>query len=211
MKKTILFAMAMLVSVASFAQKKGDVYVSATYSTEFGEYTTSSSLDGFATSKDNSFGNSFSLGAGFGYFVADNLRLGLSVEAPFSTTPMEEIDGETLEYKSVTIDVTPNVAYYVKLSDWLYYVPEVGAYLGWGFSKDQLTLTETEDLTNSSWGFYTDLLSFEFKVSEKFSITTKFGGLGWYSIDYKYPDHTYRMTQFVGDINHATVHFGWYF
>ena len=136
-------------------------------------------------------GNSFSLGAGFGYFVADNLRLGVSVEAPFSTTPMEEIDGETLEYKSVTIDVTPNVAYYVKLSDWLYYVPEVGAYLG--------------------WGFYTDLLSFEFKVSEKFSITTKFGGLGWYSIDYKYPDHTYRMTHFVGDINHATVHFGWYF
>ena len=211
MKKTILFMIAMLISVASFAQKKGDISVSATYSTDFGTYTTSSSLDGFSSSESHLFDSSFSLGTGIDYFVADNVRLGLSIDVPFTTAPLDKIDGETLEHKSFSINATPNVAYYVKLSDWLYYTPTVGAYLGWGSSRNELSLTETERWTESTWGFYTDLLSFEFKVSDRFSIATIFGGLGWYSTLYKYPDHTYKINQFVGDINNTTMHFKWYF
>ena len=36
MKKIVLFSIAMLMSVASFAQKKGDMYVAGSFATDFG-------------------------------------------------------------------------------------------------------------------------------------------------------------------------------
>ena len=46
MKKVVLFSIAVLMSVASFAQEKGDMYLSCSFSTDFGGTKTSTSLEG---------------------------------------------------------------------------------------------------------------------------------------------------------------------
>ena len=211
MKKILFFAIAMLISVASFGQKKGDMFVSGSLATDFGSYTSSSSIDNFATSNKESLGPSLAIGADYGYFVADNVRLGVKLEASFSSTPNVTVDGTTLKTKTVGININPNVAYYVKLADKFYYTPEVGVYLGWDSINNQLSSTETEHCKESTWGFYTNLVSFEYRVSDRVAIGTVIGGIGWYSSLYTYPDVKYKMNQTTCDLNDATVLFRWYF
>ena len=71
MKKIVLIAVAALISVASFAQKKGDMYVSGYFATDLGGYSVESH-DWLP------FESVFDIGAEYGYFVANNLRIGLS-------------------------------------------------------------------------------------------------------------------------------------
>ena len=147
----------------------------------------------------------------FGYFIADNVRLGLTLWAPFTSSPIDEVDGKTLKSKSAILEINPNVAYYIKLADRFYYTPELGASLSWGKIKNDISLTETESIPVSTWGFYTNLVSFEYKVSDRFSIGSVIGGLGWYSSIYKYPDVKYKMNQFVCSFTDAAMLFRWYF
>lgn len=211
MKKNLLLAVAMLIGVVSFAQNKGDMFVSGNFSIDCGTYTTSTSLDGYSSSKKSNFDTSITLGADFGYFIADNVRLGLTLWAPFTSSPIDEVDGKTLKSKSAILEITPNVAYYIKLADRFYYTPELGASLSWGKIKNDISLTETESTPVSTWGIYTNLVSFEYKVSDRFSIGSVIGGLGWYSSIYKYPDAKYKMNQFICSFSDAAMLFRWYF
>ena len=205
MKKISLLAIAVLMSVASFAQKKGDMYVSGFFSADLGSYNV-------GTSEWRPFESSFEIGAEYGYFVADNLRLGLEVSVPFSSSPNEGIDGESYRYNTTLLSICPNVAYYVKMGDKCYYTPEFGVAYQWG--KDQTKGTElyASSSHSSTWGAYLDILAFEFKVSEKFSIGAKVGGIGFASSNYAYSeDQTYKINQFIFDFSSAIVDFKFYF
>ena len=212
MKKIVLFSIAMLMSVASFAQKKGDMYVAGSFATEFGSYAMSSSADGYATSEKTPFGTSFEIGGDYAYFVADNVRLGLGASFPFSSSPIEKVDGKWLKDKTADFYFSPDVAYYVKLADKFYYTPEIGMLFGWSRIRTQLSPSLTESTSISTWGGYINLLAFEFQVSERIAIGITVGGIAAYSSDYTYNDSDvkYKMNQIFCDINNSCLHFRWY-
>ena len=213
MKKTVLLSFAMLMGVASFAQKKGDMSIGGTFATDFGSYTMSSSMDGYGSSEKISFGTSFEIGGEYGYFVADNVRLGLGVTFPFSSTPFDKVDGKWLKDKTTEFEVNPNVAYYVKLADRFYYTPEIGMLYQGGTIKTQLSPSDTESAQVSTWGGYINLLAFEFQASERIAIGVTFGGVAAYSSLYTYADDDakYKMNQFIGAFNNGGLLFRWYF
>ena len=212
MKKIVLFSIAMLMSVASFAQKKGDMYVAGSFATEFGSYAMSSSADGYATSEKTPFGTSFEIGGDYAYFVADNVRLGLGASFPFSSSPIEKVDGKWLKDKTADFYFSPDVAYYVKLADRFYYTPEIGMLFEWSRIRTQLSPSLTESTSISTWGGYINLLAFEFQVSERFAIGVTVGGIAAYSSVYTYNDSDvkYKMNQFFCDLNNGSLHFRWY-
>ena len=212
MKKIVLFSIAMLMSVASFAQKKGDMYVAGSFATEFGSYAMSSSADGYATSEKTPFGTSFEIGGDYAYFVADNVRLGLGASFPFSSSPIEKVDGKWLKDKTADFYFSPDVAYYVKLADKFYYTPEIGMLFEWSRIRTQLSPSLTESTSISTWGGYINLLAFEFQVSERFAIGVTVGGIAAYSSVYTYNDSDvkYKMNQFFCDLNNGSLHFRWY-
>ena len=212
MKKIVLFSIAMLMSVASFAQKKGDMYVAGSFATDFGAYTMSSSADGYATSEKTPFGTSFEIGGDYAYFVADNVRLGLGASFPFSSSPIEKVDGKWLKDKTADFYISPDVAYYVKLADRFYYTPEIGMLFEWSRIRTQLSPSLTESTSISTWGGYINLLAFEFQVSERFAIGVTVGGIAAYSSVYTYNDSDvkYKMNQFFCDLNNGSLHFRWY-
>ena len=212
MKKTVLFSIAMLMSVASFAQKKGDMYVAGSFATDFGAYTMSSSADGYATSEKTPFGTSFEIGGDYAYFVADNVRLGLGASFPFSSSPIEKVDGKWLKDKTADFYFSPDVAYYVKLADKFYYTPEIGMLFGWSRNRTQLSPSLTESTSISTWGGYINILAFEFQASERMAIGVTVGGIAAYSSVYTYNDSDvkYKMNQFFCDLNNGSLHFRWY-
>lgn len=211
MKRVLFLATAILISVASFAQKKGDMYVSGFFKADLGTYSSSSSTHGFS-SEWSAFDSSFEIGAEYGYFVADNLRLSLGVSFPILNTPVDEMDGESYKDITTSFDIFPNVAYYVKMGEKCYYTPTLGLL----YRRDNRTTKGTELHASSShtstWGAELDILAFEFKVSEKFSIGVNAGKLGAYSSNYVYSkEQKYTINQFHCDFSHGSVDFKFYF
>jgi hypothetical protein len=211
MKKILLYAIAMLVSIASFAQKKGDMYVSGHFTADLGTYASVPSTGG-SLSEWYAFDSSFDLGAEYGYFVADNLRLSLGVSFPIMSTPIDEMDGESYKYITTSFDIYPNLAYYVKMGEKCYFTPTFGLI----YQRDKMKTKGTELYASSSltstWGAYLDILAFEFKVSEKFSIGINAGSIGAYSSNYVFSeDEKYKMNQFLFDFSHGSVDFKFYF
>ena len=211
MKRILLFSIAILTSVTSFAQKKGDMYVSGFFTADLATYSTTSPTNG--TSSDWSvLDSSFEIGAEYGYFVADNLRLSLGVSFPILNTPVDEMDGESYKDITTSFDIFPNVAYYVKMGEKCYYTPTLGLL----YRRDNRTTKGTELHASSShtstWGAELDILAFEFKVSEKFSIGVNAGKIGAYSSNYVYSkEQKYTINQFHCDFSHGSVDFKFYF
>ena len=213
MKKLVLFAVAMLVSVASFAQKKGDMFIAGTISADFGTQTTSLSDGGYSTSVSQPLSSSFGFGVEYGYFVADNLRLAMAMSVPFSSSPVEEVDGKWLKDKASSFAINPNVAYYVRLADRFYYTPEVGVSFNFGSLKEQLSKSETYKTPFWGWDLYANLLALEFRVSERIAIGALVGGISYGSAIYRNVDTEAKATisQFKFDLNNTNVHFRFYF
>ena len=212
MKRILLLSIAMLMGIASFAQKKGDMYVSGFFSTEFGRYKSSTTMDGYSSSGWYSHDSFFEIGAEYGYFVADNIRLSMGVSFPFSSSPSSDEDGEEFKYNVTSLSVSPNIAYYVKLADKCYYTPTAGLV----YEKTKMK-TKGSDLYASSsratsWGGYINIIAFEFKVSDKFAIGINAGGVAAFSTKYSYSeDLKYKVNEFICDFSHGSVNFKLYF
>ena len=205
MKKILLFGIAILMSMASFAQKKGDMYVSGYFATDLGGYSVESH-DWLP------FESVFDVGAEYGYFAANNLRLGLEVAVPFISSLNEDPDGGSYRYNTTSFVLCPNVAYYVKMGEKCYYTPEFGVACQWDKNKTKGTELYASSSHASTWGAYLDILAFEFKVSEKFSIGTNVGGIGLASSNYTYSEtETFKINQFICDFSNVIVDFKYYF
>ena len=141
MKKLIL-AVAFLIlgcNVAS-AQQKGDMYIGG----QAGVTVQSVTTDGYSESA-----TAFSIEPEFGYFVADKFKLGFSV-------------GYAISDSIHTLTVCPNIAYYVRLCDGLYYTPglEVGFAMG-----------TTDGFTMPGFGATLNAFSLEFRPTKHFGFT----------------------------------------
>lgn len=213
MKKILLFSVAMLIGVASFAQKKGDMYIAGSISTDFGTQTTTLSEGGYSASVSQPLGTSFSFGAEYAYFVADNFRLAMAMAVPFSSSPVEEVGGKWLKDKASSFAINPNISYYVRLADRFYYTPEVGVSVNFGSLKEQLSKSETYKTPFWGWDVYANLLALEFRVSERIAIGALVGGISYGSAIYTNVDTDVKATinQFDFDFNNSSIHFRFYF
>lgn len=97
------------------------------------------------------------------------------MSVPFSSSPVEEIDGKWLKNTAAAFAINPNIAYYVKLANRFYYTPEVGVSFDFGSRKEQLSKSESYKTPFWGWNVYANLLALEFRVTDKFAIGALIG------------------------------------
>lgn len=125
------------------AQQKGDMYVGGS----FGIGTNSSIIDG-----SSSTSLSFEIAPEFGYFVANNFRIGASLSYGIS------YNGSTIH----EFTIMPNLAYYLRICDNFYYTP--GLELGFA-------LGASSGITMPGFGMGLNLGSFEFRPTKKLGMS----------------------------------------
>jgi hypothetical protein len=141
MKKFLVIAVAlMLCTSAAFAQNKGDKYIGS-YA---GVALQNVSIDG-----ESATGVSFAIQPEFGYFVADRLKIGASI-------------GYAIESGTNALTIMPNISYYARLCDGLYYTPGVELGLALGFA---------EGYTLPGFGVSANLGTLEFRPTEHFGFS----------------------------------------
>lgn len=104
MKKLFTLAVALLFGASAFAQNQGDMAIKATAAFQY--YNSTDKTLNITVDNTN-----FAIGAGFSYFVIDNLAVSLDL-------------GYASGANSFLI--TPSVSYYVPLSSNFYYTPTLG-------------------------------------------------------------------------------------
>ena len=213
MKKIILIAAILFLSTVSFAQTKGNSYVSAIIGAEFGTQKTTLSSGSISESESQPLTTSFSIGAEYGYFISNNLKLGAALYVPFSSTPTSKDDGEWLKNSTIGIGVVPNISYYHRINGNFYYTPEIGVNIEFGKYNQQLASNHSYNSNYNGWGIYLDIISFEFKISEKFALGVNIGSLGYSSVNMKDKKSDYEITvsSFKCNLNEAQVHARFYF
>ena len=105
MKKLFTLAIALILGANAFAQNQGDMAIKAT--TLFNYWNNTDKTLGLTMDA-----TTFEIGAGFTYFVIDNL--GVSLDATFTANGGN----------SVTL--TPSVSYFVPITSSFYYTPTLG-------------------------------------------------------------------------------------
>ena len=185
--KKFLFVLAVVfgLSATAMAQQKGDKFI------------------GGAISATTVNAATFNLGVAIegGGFVAD--RWALSGTASY----------DLLNRDDHMLVVAPQVAYYVRLADRLYYTPEVGVSFDFGSRKEQLSVSESYKTPFWGWNVYANLLALEFKVSEKLSIGALVSGISYGNTRFtdKKTDAYLDSSQFNFDLNNSSVQVRFYF
>lgn len=155
MKKTIILLVAMtalLVSTVT-AQDKGEKFIGGNL--KFA--VSSSGSNGFMNT-----GTYFSVAPEFGYFIADNVKVGTKL-------------GYEVSSNAHAITLTPNIAYYLPIIDKLYYTPQLniggglGIYSGYeaGIFALDLELASFEYKPNENWGFSTSLVNLGYSLIDR--------------------------------------------
>ena len=170
MKRILCVLLALTACVSLSAQQQGDKSVSFYAGFNFSTIPSAS----------------LNLQAEFGYFVVDNLRTSFAVGLPFSSTVLSKVGTENLKQNNIGVYFNPNVAYYFKLADNIYYTPELGVGFELGSFKYK---TPSTVLVNGKYnGFYTYLypIYFEIRVNARMAIGLALGEL--YYENFKYRD-----------------------
>lgn len=216
MKKLVLLASAIALCMTSFAQTKGQKYVAGSIAAEFGSQNTTQSLGSYSVTENSPLGSSFDIGVEGGYFIMDNLRIGIGVATALSNEPTSEVDNVWLKDSSKEISITPNVAYYIKLTDNLYYTPEIGLSLVTGSISSQTSKSESYKLDCKGFGLYLNFAAFEFRVKNNLAIGLNVGGLSLTQLQTEYEvegdeDIKVANNQTKLALNNSSISVKWYF
>ena len=169
MKKFLICIVALCAVFNLSAQNKGEKYVGG----NLGIATTSLIVDGESASAIK-----FAIAPEFGYFVADKFKVGVSL-------------GYGVESGTHTLEIIPNIQYYARICDGLYYTPGLGFGFVAGFS---------EGLAMPGFGLSLSLGSFEFRPTPKFGLS-----VGLLSLSYVYM--TYKDDYYGFKVNTSGVNF----
>ena len=147
MKRLLIIAAALILGIgATSAQQKGDKY--------FG------GMAGLAIQVgDGGVGAGFAIQPEIGGFVADNCRLGVSV-------------GYTISGGIHTFTALPNFAYYVRLSDGLYYTPGIDAGFVMAISSG----------AHPGLGLALNMFSMEFRPTKRFGFTANLASVNFVAL-----------------------------
>jgi hypothetical protein len=219
MKKlvTILFLAVATVWSAS-AQQKGDSYLGLNlgYNTSTSMLTTTTTTDIYGSSNTQKSsvrtlgGDNLNVGVEYGYFVANNLRVGAHLQYGYVA------GGEDTQH---ALAIAPNVAYYVKLANGFYYTPNLSVGFGCTIIPGE---GDMSDFTMC--GFVGELQAFavEFRPTEHFAMSVSLCSLqyGYLSgkdrVEGEYVDVSsstkYSSSSFAFDLlANAQIGFKYYF
>ena len=178
MKKFLVIVVAMvLCSTAAFAQQKGDKYIGGSA----GVVVQSLGIDG-----ESAAAAGFGIQPEFGYFVADRLKVGASL-------------GYGIDSGIHTFTFMPNISYYARLCDGLYYTP--GIELG-------LALGASDGYVLPGFGLAAHLFTLEFRPTEHFGFSANLLSLNFVALTSG--GATASMVNFNLGMN-PTVGFKYYF
>ena len=151
-----------MVVMGAFAQQKGEsnVGISLGYNTGITNTKLTTTINGGSHTDEtiNREGDNFAFNLDYGYFVANNLRVGAALGYGYNANADTAIHSFT---------ITPNVAYYVKLAPNFYYTPSLALGFGCGSTNERLV-----DLSGSD-----DKLTMAGFVSVEQLVKSYFGGI----------------------------------
>lgn len=198
----------------AFAQSKGDNFFSAKLCFEFGVQNTKLSVDKHSTSESKPLAATFSLGGEYGYFVCNNLKLGIGLYIPYSYTPLQKQNDEWLKSTTFGVGVNPNISYYARINEYLYYTPELGGAFEYGNYSEDISAHDSYSDNYIGWGAYLNLLSFEVKVSNDIALGFSMGALEYAAARIKLDKETntkLTTSVFRCNLNKAELSFRMYF
>ncbi len=161
MKRTLLTIVAIVaMALSASAQQKGEQTLGFNLNYSTGKSTTKVQInDEQSTAATILGGDNLGVGIEYGYFIANNLRVGGQISYGYTAD----------ESKTHSLIIMPNIAYYVRLTDNFYYTPNFS--IGFGIAT-----TSTNDYTNENFtmcGLATELqpLAVEFRPTQQFAMT----------------------------------------
>ena len=179
MKKLLMLLCVFILSMNVMAQNKRDKYLAPSLSVAYGNQSYSFYL--FNTAyyyREKPVDFSLNPSCEFGYFPINNFRLGIAIGLPFSVFPAFHYDNKWEIDYALGVSVKPNIAYYVRLTDRLYYAPEIGfKYELWNWFDYIGSILEFENGLYQTISVYINLFDLEFRVNEKLAIGVGLGSL----------------------------------
>lgn len=161
MKRTLLTIVAIVaMALSASAQQKGEQTLGFNLNYSTGKSTTKVQInDEQSTAATILGGDNLGVGLEYGYFIANNLRVGGQINYGYTAD----------DSKTHSLIIMPNIAYYVRLADNFYYTPNFS--IGFG-----LGTTGANDYTNENFtmcGLATELqpLAVEFRPTQQFAMT----------------------------------------
>lgn len=180
MKRILLMIAALASGLTLAAQQKGEMSVTGTLLLSGGSKKAEISTNGSTTTSKASNPFSFDLGAGFGYFVMDNVEVSLGLYYGLN----REVNGHSTQdsnfYDSKgSFTIKPEVAYYIPLgSDTFFWKPAFQLGFAFNSAKEQVN-KDTTNKMKQPFGFTLglDILAFEIKPWEHLAFDFSLGGL----------------------------------
>ncbi|MBQ3944049.1 MAG: hypothetical protein II670_00355 [Alphaproteobacteria bacterium] len=176
MKRFLTFFSIILIAATVMAQNKGEKYIIGSANVSFGNVRTAYFNGSLTTDRDSyPLNTSMSCSTGFGYFPTSRFGLELNVQLSHSRYPEKKVSDSWIGTNITAVLFNPNIAYYCPVTDKFHFVFELGGFYGLGNYKYQRNLTNSEEFGYRSYGLYTNVLQFQYRISPKFAITTTLG------------------------------------
>lgn len=210
MKKLLLISLLMVSAFSLFAQEKGDMSISGSFSWTSQSAKEKSGSESVVVKGDRTF----SIMPEFHYFICDKFSVGLGMGYSLNKTPNEEGDSEDQLFNKLGLFLVQPVArYYVSLGEKFYFVPRFYFGVGVGKYKQELGDSKTEDTDVAAFNIGLSLLNFEFKPCNKLGIMFNAGDLKYEVSTVKVDsDNKYSARNFNLGLNlGATIGFNYYF
>lgn len=184
MKRIILsIILALTACVSLSAQQQGDKAVAAYVGLDLSTVPNSN----------------FEILAEFDYFVVDNVRASFAVGMPVASRLISKVGDEKLKQNTVGVYFNPNVAYYCKLADNIFYTPELGATFGLGSFKNKFSSTVLEKGRYNGFCIYLYPVYFEIQVNARMAIGVALGELCYEN--FKFRDTANQIVDRTGDFS----------
>jgi len=119
-----------------------------------------------------------SAGAEFGWFFADNWKLGANLQYAFESNPYEKYKDKWLRQNTNLVLVGPQLAYYLRICDGFFFTPQIAAFGLLGTTKSETQrISEIKDVFG--YGLELDPGAFEFRPTSRFAFSVSFLSLGY--------------------------------
>lgn len=203
MKRLVLLIGVIILSVNVFAQSKGEIYVLTSALASFGKMRSESTItlignQTYTVTSEQPMNTNLEFDLGFGWFVAKNFRLELALGAYSEKEPREKQEDVWLNNRNKGFLINPSLSYYVKLTDRLYYAPEVGACFDLGtYSYDETPNRVTES-PYKGYSLYFGFLNLQFRASQHFALGVSVGALQYSHYRYYYDGNPYYLSEGTG-------------
>lgn len=165
MKRIIVSLLALLAVTTLSAQRKGEMYAGGSLG-----LGVSSLISGGVTAS----AAALEVAPEFGYFAAKNFKIGAHI-----SYGLEKGDPSTH-----TLQIMPNVAYYIKITDKFYYTP--GAEIGF-------VCGVKEKVAMPGFGVGLSLGSFEFRPTERLGLSVNLLSLEYMLMTYRDKNYDFKL------------------